>query len=128
MQLSELRGKSQRADDAFRWLAVAAAASVLLVLALVASTMTERAIPVLSKMGLAFFTSSSWSEAATHYGALSFIYGTLYTAVLALLVAVPVSLGVALFITQVAPRWLKKPMIYLIDLCAVVPSGTWSPL
>ena len=52
MQLSELRGKSKRADEAFRWLAVAAAASVLIVLTLVASTMTERAIPVLSKMGL----------------------------------------------------------------------------
>src|SRR4029079_17988006 len=65
------------------------------------------------------------------YGALPFIWGTLYTALIALALAVPVSLGVALFITQVAPRWLKKPLVYMIDLVAVVPSvvfGLWGVL
>jgi phosphate transport system permease protein len=125
MQLFELRGRSHHADKAFRWTTIIAATLVLVILGLVAASMTQRALPVLQKMGPEFLTSSKWSAAEDHYGALAFIFGTLYTALIALVLAVPVSLGVALFITQVAPRWLKKPMIYLIDLCAVVPSVVW---
>jgi len=131
MQLLELRGKTQHADTVFRWVAVGAAAVVLVVLALVAITMTQRSLPVLDKMGLDFFTSSRWVEAEGSYGALSFIFGTLYTAVIAIAIAVPISFGVALFITQVAPPWLKRPMVYVIDLLAVVPSvvfGLWGVL
>ena len=131
MQLFELRGKRQHGDRAFRWLALAAAAIVLVVLAMIAVTMTERALPVLERMGIDFFTSKRWSPPHEAYGALPFIFGTLYTAVIALAIAVPISLGVALFMTQVAPPWLKKPMIYLIDLLAVVPSvvfGLWGVL
>lgn len=125
MQLFELRGRSHHADTAFRWTTIIAATLVLVILGLVAASMTQRALPVLQKMGPEFLTSSKWSAAEDHYGALAFIFGTLYTALIALVLAVPVSLGVALFITQVAPRWLKRPMIYLIDLCAVVPSVVW---
>lgn len=125
MQLFELRGKRHHADTAFRWTTIIAATLVLVILGLVAASMTQRALPVLSKMGPEFLTSSKWSAAEDHYGALAFIFGTLYTALIALVLAVPVSLGVALFITQVAPRWLKRPLIYLIDLCAVVPSVVW---
>ncbi len=125
MQLFELRGRSHHADTAFRWTTIIAATLVLVILGLVAASMTQRALPVLQKMGPEFLTSSKWSAAEDHYGALAFIFGTLYTALIALVLAVPVSLGVALFITQVAPRWLKKPLIYLIDLCAVVPSVVW---
>jgi phosphate transport system permease protein len=125
MQLFELRGRSHHADTAFRWTTIIAATLVLVILGLVAASMTQRALPVIQKMGPEFLTSSKWSAAEDHYGALAFIFGTLYTALIALVLAVPVSLGVALFITQVAPRWLKRPMIYLIDLCAVVPSVVW---
>jgi phosphate transport system permease protein len=65
------------------------------------------------------------------YGALGFLYGTLYTAAIAIAIAVPISFGVALLVTQVAPRWLKKPLVYTIDLLAVVPSvvfGLWGLL
>jgi len=127
----DLRGKAATGDRAFRWIAIGAAALVLLVLALIALVMTSRARPVLSEMGLDFFTSTRWSAPEALYGALPFIWGTLYTAAIALALAVPVSLGVALFVTQVAPRWLKKPMVYVIDLLAVVPSvvfGLWGVL
>ncbi len=127
----DLRGKAATGDRAFRWIALGAAALVLLVLALIALVMTSRALPVLSEMGLDFFTSTRWSAPDRLFGALPFIWGTLYTAAIALAIAVPVSLGVALFVTQVAPRWLKKPMVYLIDLLAVVPSvvfGLWGVL
>ena len=127
----DLRGKGQLADKAFGGLAVAAAALVLLILAMIAVTMTNRARPVLGHMGLDFFTSSTWSEHDNVFGALPFIWGTLYTAVIAVVLAVPVSLGVALYITQIAPAWLKRPLVYLIDLLAVVPSvlfGLWGVL
>jgi phosphate transport system permease protein len=125
MNLPELRGSGQHADAAFRWTTIAAAAIVLVVLGLIAATMSEQSLPVLSKMGGEFFTSSRWSEAEQHYGALSFAFGTVFTALIALALAVPVSLGMALFITQVAPRWLRRPLIYVVDLCAVVPSVVW---
>ena len=118
-------------DREFRWLAIAAAMVVLLILGLIAVTMTNRSIPVLSEMGLDFFTTSRWSAAEGKFGALAFVWGTLYTAVIAVVLAVPVSLGIALFITQVAPPWLKKPLVYVVDLLAVVPSvvfGLWGVL
>lgn len=131
MQLFDLRGGKQRADRAFRWLAVGAAGVVLVVLGLIALTMTDRARPALHAMGLDFFTTTKWSVPTETYGALGFIFGTLYTAAIAIAIAVPISFGVALFITQVAPRWLRKPLVYLMDLLAVVPSvvfGLWGLL
>jgi phosphate transport system permease protein len=128
MQLSELHGHPQYADRAFRGLALGAAGLVLLILGMIAVTMTQRAWPAL---GLTFFTSTRWSAPDAVFGALPFVWGTLYTAAIALVLAVPVSLGVALFITQVAPPWLKKPMVTLLDLLAVVPSvvfGLWGVL
>ncbi len=124
----DLVEKGGRADRAFRTTAIAAAGAVLLILALIAITMTSRSREVLGVMGFDFFTSKRWSEAENLYGALPFIWGTLYTAVIAIALAVPVSLSVALFITQVAPAWLRRPMIYVLDLLAVVPSvvfGLW---
>ncbi|MCX5747381.1 MAG: phosphate ABC transporter permease subunit PstC [Proteobacteria bacterium] len=126
-----LRGRRDRADRSFRGLAIGAAATVLLVLGLIAVTMTARARTVIGELGVSFFTSSRWSPADGLYGALPFVWGTLYTAVIALVIAVPVSLGVALFITEVAPRALKRWLIYAIDLLAVVPSvvfGLWGVL
>jgi phosphate transport system permease protein len=128
MQLAELRGHNQYADRAFRVLAVAAAGLVLLILGMIALVMTQRAWPVLGEQ---FFTSTRWSAADRVFGALPFLWGTLYTAVIAIVLAVPVSLGIALFITQIAPPWLRKPLVYVVDLLAVVPSvvfGLWGVL
>jgi phosphate transport system permease protein len=128
MQLAELRGHKQYADRVFRALAIAAAGMVLLILGLIALVMTRRAWPA---FGEQFFTSTRWSAADEVFGALPFVWGTLYTAVIAIVIALPISLGVALFITQIAPPWLKKPLVYLIDLLAVVPSvvfGLWGVL
>ncbi|MFO0748252.1 MAG: phosphate ABC transporter permease subunit PstC [Myxococcota bacterium] len=125
-------GKSRGlGDTTFRWAAVGAAGLVLVILAMIAVTMTQKAMPTLGRMGVDFFTTTRWSEPSDAYGALPFIWGTLYTALIALVLAVPVSLGMALFITQVAPPWLRKPLVYLTDLLAVVPSvvfGLWGVL
>jgi phosphate transport system permease protein len=126
-----LVGKPQRADLVFRSLSIGAAALVLIVLGAIALVMSTRGAPVLDAMGLSFLTSTRWSPAAALYGALPFIWGTLYTSAIALVLAVPISLGVALFITQIAPLRARRPLVYLLDLLAVVPSvvfGLWGIL
>jgi len=126
-----LRGTRSHADLAFRGLAIGAAAIVLLILGLVAVVMTSRAQPVFERMGFDFFTSTRWSPAEKLFGAWPFLWGTLYTAAIATVLAVPISLGVALFITQVAPPRLRRPLVYLLDLLAVIPSvvfGLWGIL
>jgi phosphate transport system permease protein len=124
----DLRGSHNHADRGFRWLTIVAAAIVLVILGLIAAVMTSRALPVFERMGWSYFTSTRWSPADEKFGALPFLWGTLFTAAIAIAFAVPVSLGVALFTTQIAPRWLKLPLVYLVDLLAVVPSvvfGLW---
>src|SRR5262245_12081487 len=128
MQLAELRGHRQQADRAFRFVAIGAAALVLLILGMIAITMTRRAWPA---FGDQFFSSTPWSAPERIFGALPFIWGTLYTGPIVVAIAVPNSVGVALFFSQSAPPWLKKPLFYLIDLLAVVPSvlfGLWGVL
>ena len=127
----DLRGTPGHADRAFQWLAVGAAAVVLLVLALIALQMSGRMGPVLERMGFDYFTSRRWSPGERLYGALPFLWGTHYTAAIALVLAVPVSLSVALFVTQVASPKLRRPLIYVLDLLAVIPSvvyGLWGVL
>jgi phosphate transport system permease protein len=122
----DLGGRRLRSERAFSALARAAAFAVLVILALVAFTMTTRAWPALTSSR--FFTTRRWSVPDALFGALPFIFGTIITALVAVTIAVPISLGIALFVTQVAPRWLKKPIVYTVDLLAVVPSvvfGFW---
>jgi phosphate transport system permease protein len=126
-----LQGHRAYADRTFRWAAASAAALVLLILGLIAITITQRSMPVFRQMGLGFFTGTRWSPADGLYGVLPFVWGTAFTALIALALAVPVSLGVALFMTQVAPPAIRKPMVYLMDLLAGVPSvvfGLWGVL
>jgi phosphate transport system permease protein len=127
----DLEGSGGTADRTFKGLSYAAGLVVLLVLGLIAYTMMSRSTQALGHMGVKFFTSRVWNPPAKDYGILSYIWGTVYTAFVALLLSVPISLGIALFITQVAPVWLRHVMTYVIDLLAVVPSvvfGLWGIL
>lgn len=127
----ELRASGGAPDKGFRALSYLAGLTVLAVLALITITMVGRSTDVLDHMGLEFFTQRRWAPPQEIYGILSFVWGSLFTATIALLLAVPLSLGIALFITQVAPRWLRTSMIYVIDLLAVIPSvviGLWGAL
>ena len=95
---------------------------------LIAWTITGKSLPVFRSEGVGFFTKRRWAPADEVYGALSFIFGTAVTALIAVVISVPVSLGIALFTTQVSPNWLKKWLVSLTDLVAVVPSvvfGLW---
>jgi phosphate transport system permease protein len=101
---------------------------ILVILVLIAWTITERSGPAFQAEGFGFFTERRWAPADDVYGALSFIYGTAVTSLIALVIAVPVSIGIALYTTHVAPSWLQKLLVSLTDLVAVVPSvvfGLW---
>lgn len=128
---ARLGGTGSAGDRTFSSLARAAGLLVLIVLGLITITMVSRSTSALNHMGLDFFTSKRWNPPGQQYGILSYIFGTVFTAVIALVFSVPVSLGIALFITQVAPRRLRRVMTYVIDLLAVVPSvvfGLWGVL
>jgi phosphate transport system permease protein len=104
---------------------------VLVVLGLILISTTHEAMPAFRHEGLRFLTSDQWIPGQDRFGALAFIYGTLVVSAIALVIAVPVSIGLALFITEVAPRRLRTPVVYLIDLLAAIPSvvyGLWGIL
>jgi phosphate transport system permease protein len=85
-------------------------------------------LPAIDKFGLGFLSSSEWNPVTENFGALVAIFGTLVTSAIALIIAVPVSFGIALFITQLAPHWLKRPIGTAIELLAAIPSiiyGMW---
>lgn len=126
--LPDLRGKRQVLDRIFRSTTFLAGAVILVVLVLIAWTVTHKSLPVFRHEGIDFLTQKRWSPANEIYGALSFIFGTGITALIAVIISVPISIGIALFVTQVAPAWLKKWLVSLTDLVAVVPSvvfGLW---
>lgn len=86
------------------------------------------ALPAMKAFGFGFLTGSSWDPVCGEFGAFPFIYGTVVTSLLALLLAVPVSLGVAIFLSDLAPRVLQKPLGFLVELLAAIPSvvyGFW---
>jgi phosphate transport system permease protein len=111
-------------DRGFQWLTAAAGVLVLVILVLIAVSTTQQALPWFRQEGLGIF-GSTWNPAANQFGALAFIFGTALTALIALVLAVPVSVGVALLLTEVLPRRLARPIVSVIDLLAVVPSVVW---
>jgi phosphate transport system permease protein len=116
-------------DRVFRWVALAAGLTVLVVLALIVASTVNEAWPWFRAEGIDAIVSDDWNPAAHHFGALGLLVGTLEVAVIALVLAVPVSIGIALFVTDVAPRRLRRPIVYTIDLLAAIPSvvfGLWA--
>ncbi len=119
------------ADQVFGWLARAAAIITLALLLGIIVSLTIGAWPAISKYGLSFLTSTTWDPVKEEYGGLVMIYGTLATSIIALVIAVPVSFGIALFLTELSPAWLKRPLGTAIELLAAVPSivyGMWGLL
>jgi phosphate transport system permease protein len=115
-------------ERVFRGATLLAALAVLALLGGVAVSLLAGAWPAFARFKLAFLTREIWNPVTDQYGALAPVYGTLVTSALALLLAIPVSLGVAVFLTELAPRWLKRPVGVAIELLAAVPSiiyGIW---
>ncbi len=117
------------ADRAYSVLTTAAAAAVPLLLLVIAVVVTMGAWPALRQFGLGFLTSSDWDPVRNVYGVAPAIYGTLVTSFLALLIATPLAVGAAVFLTEYSPEWLRRPAAFLIDLLAAIPSvifGLWA--
>jgi len=111
-------------DRGFQILALASGLLVLVILVLIAVSTSQQASSWFSAEGWKIFTNN-WDPAANHFGALAFIYGTAITAVIAIVLAVPVSVGIALLLNEVVPYRWSRPIVYVIDLLAVIPSVVW---
>ena len=115
-------------DFGFRVGVGAFAAALLLIVVGIAVTLANDSWLSIQKFGLAFWGTSDWDPVAGEFGALPFIWGTLYSSVLALLMATPVALGIAVFISELCPNALRAPLIFLTELLAAIPSivyGLW---
>ncbi len=118
-------------DRIFAGLARGAAVLTLLLLAGIIVSLFVGAWPSIRHNGLAFLWTATWDPVEENFGGLVMIYGTLMTSAIALLIAVPVSFGIALFLTELSPKWLKRPLGTAIELLAAIPSivyGMWGLL
>ena len=111
-------------DRTFQIIALASGLLVLVILVLIAVSTTQQAAPWFKAEGWGIF-GKTWNPASNQFGALSFIYGTAVTSLIAIIMAVPVSVGIALLLTEVVPYRWARPIVYVIDLLAVVPSVVW---
>ncbi|BAL96657.1 phosphate ABC transporter permease PstC [Rubrivivax gelatinosus] len=119
------------ADALFSALAHGAALLTLALLAGIIISLLIGAAPAIHEFGIGFLWSKDWDPVQQKFGGLVMIYGTVATSLIALLIAVPVSFGIALFLTELAPKWLKRPLGIAIELLAAVPSivyGMWGLL
>lgn len=115
-------------DKAFLWLTLLMALSVFVLIGLIGYELAHGSRLALHKFGWHFLVSNAWDPVSEDYGAFPFIFGTLVSSVIALIIAVPLSIASAVFLTELAPRWLRQPLIIFIELLAAVPSvilGLW---
>ena len=115
-------------DRLFRLSTGIVAASVLVIVVGIAATLVQGSWLSIRKFGLAFWTTRTWDPVAGQFGALPFIWGTLYSSLLALLLSTPVALGIAVFLADLSPRVLRQPLVFLTELLAAIPSivyGIW---
>ena len=123
------RGSGKFADQSFAAVMLLCACSIFAIVLFIAAILTARSKLSLAQFGLKFFMRSAWDPVNGDFGALSFIYGTLATSFLALLIAVPLALGVAVFLTELCPRPLRAPISFLTEFLAAIPSvvyGLWA--
>jgi phosphate transport system permease protein len=120
--------RAGRGDARFHFLTWAAAAAVLLIFSGVIISLVVGSIPAVRAFGLSFLTSSAWDPTSNEFGGLPSIFGTLVTSALAMILAVPIGIGVAIFLTELCPRTLRRPIGIAIELLAGIPSiiyGIW---
>jgi phosphate transport system permease protein len=123
------RGSSGFADATFRWLMVACALSIFAIVALIATELVTHSQLSLHRFGLKFFVRSAWDPVNNNFGALPFIYGTIVSSLVALAIAVPLAIGVAIYLTEMCPQALRGPLSFMTELLAAIPSvvyGLWA--
>jgi phosphate transport system permease protein len=115
-------------DKVYSALTLLASLSIFGIMICLAFQLTGASMQSIHHFGLAYITKSNWDETADVYGILPYIFGTLYSAFIALLIAVPISIGCAIFLSELSPVWLRTPVTFLIELLAAIPSvvyGLW---
>ena len=128
-------GTIHGAGDRYNWRdsayvsAITIATMVLMALVLaIGSALLWQSLPAIRSLGLGFITSHEWADTAGKYGSAAFLSGTLYSSLLAILVSVPISICSAIFLAEIAPKWIRLPVTFIIELLAAIPSvvyGLW---
>jgi phosphate transport system permease protein len=115
-------------DKAFEWLTLGMALVVILLVFLIGWQLARGSSLAIEKFGFNFLVTSTWDPVAEQFGALPFIYGTLVSSLIALVIAVPLSIATAVYLTELAPLWIRQPLVSLIEMLAAIPSvilGLW---
>jgi phosphate transport system permease protein len=125
---ARMKPPSRFGDKAFEWLTLGMALAVILLVFLIGWELARGSSLAIQKFGFRFLTNSKWDPVTEEFGALPFIFGTLVSSFIALLLAVPLSVGTAVYLTELAPLWIRQPIISLIEMLAAIPSvilGLW---
>ncbi len=115
-------------DTVFRSILVVFAATILLIVVAMISMLVWNSMPTIKAFGIGFLFGSEWKPATSIFGALPFIYGTIVSSLIALIIAVPLSLGIAIYLVEQAPKYLATPIAFMVELLAAIPSvvyGLW---
>jgi phosphate transport system permease protein len=126
--LQERLQREASAEAIFRWATLCAAALVLVLLAGVLISLAYGAWPALKTFQWRFLATEVWNPVTRKFGALAPVYGTVVTSIIAMLIAIPIAFGIAVFLTETCPRWLRTPIAVAIELLAAIPSivfGIW---
>ena len=125
---SRILDRLRLGDSIFRWLTLAAAVAVLVLLSGVIISLIQGSLPALQAFGFNFLIDDRWNPVTEKFGAVAPIYGTIVTSFLGMLIAVPVGLFISMFLTELCPMWLRRPIGIAIELLAGIPSiiyGIW---
>jgi phosphate transport system permease protein len=117
-----------RGDRIFRWVVTGLAIAILVLVILIAFKMVDASMLAIRTFGLGFLSGTTWDPVFKEFGALPFIYGTLVSSFLALLIGVPIALGASIYLAELSPDWLRDPLSFLVELLAAIPSvvyGLW---
>ncbi|MGB7070804.1 MAG: phosphate ABC transporter permease subunit PstC [Pyrinomonadaceae bacterium] len=115
-------------DKIFRSILLLAATSILVIVAAMLVMMLQNSLPTLERFGFGFLVGFEWKPAQEEFGALPFIYGTVVSSLIAVVISVPLSLGIAIFLVEQAPKSIARPIAFLVELLAAIPSvvyGLW---
>jgi len=121
-QQNKIRKSRNIGDFIFNNITKIFAFLIVLLVIMMALMMYQQAVPSIQKFGWGFLTSLDWDPVQENFGALPFIFGTLYSSLLAILIALPLSIGVAIFLSEFTPKWLEGPLSMLVELLAAIPS------
>src|SRR6202008_341674 len=125
---AEMKPPSRFGDKAFECLTLVMALAVVVLVFLDGWQLARGSSLAIRRFGFHFLATSTWDPVAEQFGALPFIYGTIVSSLIALIIAVPLSISTAIYLTELAPLWIRQPIVSLIEMLAAIPSvilGLW---